>query len=75
MPSDSAGATKGFSWAHSASPGFSRSPRGGGGVRGPSEPRSLGRACEEIASRAGFSNVAVAPEMLERGAPLLHLAL
>lgn len=57
MPSGSDRATEGFARARSASPGFSRSPRGAGvgGVRGPAEPSSFGRACEELARRAGLS--------------------
>lgn len=43
-------------------------------MRGPAEPNSLGGACEELATHRALSRVAVAREMLERCARLLHLA-
>lgn len=75
MPSDSAGATEGFASAHSASPGFSRSPRGAGGGEG---TRGAGQAPPRVwgarARRSALARFAVAPEMLARGSRLLHLA-
>lgn len=58
MPSGRAGVTEGFARAHSASPGFSRGPRGAGGLRVggvTAAPGSLGRASGELLRRAGLS--------------------
>lgn len=55
MPSGSAGATKGFARAHSASPGFSRNPRGAEGLGEPAKPGSLGCTSGELARRTGLS--------------------